>query len=198
MGAAYVSLHYSTIPCTLDTQQTCFIHGSLQLFLQAKFSEEDQALKERVDRLNEEIHVLYTPVQKLKEKQSQQTSSSRRRVCTVTPAWKSPHFSASISEFGSPRQTSTHRGSLPVVMVSSSSRDNLQDDLGDPVHETITEQEEGVGGGDGGAPERCTDNGHRDSKETRTVTFRLSRDTLSSQTISNHPYTVTSAKSRHK
>ena len=138
--------------------------------LQAKFSEEDQALKERVDKLNEEIHVLHAPVQKMKEMRSR-SQSGQHRVCTITPSWKSPHFSASVCEFDSLAQTSTPRRSVPVLMVSSSSRDNLQlEDHGDPVHETITEQEEGTG------LDGVSDSHHGNGYKP--INFRLRTDSL--------------------
>jgi hypothetical protein len=148
----------------------------------AKFSEEDQALKERVEKLNEEIHILHAPVQKMKEMRLE-SQSGQHRVCTITPSWKSPHFSASVYEFDSPAQTSTPRRSVPVLMISSSSRDNLQLDLGDPVHETITEQEEGTG------LDGLSDSRHGNGyKETRPINFRLRTDSvpLSANSTNSH------------
>ena len=140
--------------------------------LQAKFSEEDQVLRERVDRLNEEIHFLHAPVQKLREMRSHQVGG-RHRVCTITPSWSSAHFSASVSESGAPNYTSTPRRSVPVLLVSSSSRDNLQEDsdLSDPVHETIAEQEEGASGFDRGGAVRCNRNGYSGHRETRPINY---------------------------
>ena len=93
---------------------------------QARLSEEDQVLKDRVDKLNEEINILNsTPVRR----KSQQRLPARRG--NASPSWKkSAFFSATISEGDYPSR-------VPVLLVSSSSRDNQ---LGCSVHETITEQ----------------------------------------------------------
>ena len=97
----------------------------------------------------------------------------------------------SVCEINFLSRTSTPRGSVPVVTVSSSSRDNLRDggrDPGDPAHQMIAElvdqeeEEEGIS------------NGYLGSQDTRSANGELMGETLSSVAISgvgsNHTCTA--------
>ena len=78
-------------------------------------------LKERVDKLNEEINILATPVRKLGQTRTALPDCTN---ISASPSWKTAHFSMSISEGDYPS-----RSLVPMLLVSSSSQDNLKEQL---------------------------------------------------------------------
>lgn len=83
---------------------------------QAKLSEEDEVLKERVDKLNEEVNILNTST----ALRCLHTRRESDHQASVTP-WKSASFSRGGCHSRMPSSPAT----VPILLVSSSSQDSL-------------------------------------------------------------------------
>ena len=109
--------------------------GPEKYHTQAKLSEEDQVLRERVEKLNEEINSLHSSCTVVRRSRAGSHGQ-------ITPGWRaSSHFSGS---FTGGESFSRARRSIPVICVSSNSQDRLRGlellQEVDSVHETIDEQ----------------------------------------------------------
>lgn len=83
---------------------------------QAKLSEEDEVLKERVDKLNEEVNILNTSTA-LRYLHTRRESDHQASVTH----WKSASFSVGGCHSRMPSSPAT----VPILLVSSSSQDSL-------------------------------------------------------------------------
>ena len=161
-----------------------YIHTHTCTHTQAVLSEEDQVLKERVERLSEEINILNTPV---KQMQSNHQSTS----VLVSPSWKTAsQFSMSISESDYPSMRQT-KNSLPTLVVSRNDSVRAQaQEL--TIHETIAEQT-GESEEEGEREERVTVSRRRPISRASPVGYRGTMTTktngasLASGTLSLDP-----------
>lgn len=101
---------------TLITPPPSMTSGCI-LPTQAKLSEEDEVLKERVDKLNEEVNVLNTSTA-LRHLHTQRGSGHQTNVSSIP--WKSASFSG-----GCHSRMPSSPSSVPLLLVSSSSQDHL-------------------------------------------------------------------------
>lgn len=85
---------------------------------QAKLSEEDEVLKERVEKLNEEVNILNTSTA-LRCVHTRRDSGHRASIPSI-PYWKSASFSGACHS-----RTPSSPATVPIVLVSSSSQDSL-------------------------------------------------------------------------